>query len=73
MAIGSENARRQKSVVFLRFLMDFGFLEASLGSYLASWSRLGAVLGPSWAVLGPSWGRLGASLGLSWALLGDLK
>ena len=50
----------------------------------ATWSRLGAVLGPSWAtwsrlgsILGPSWGQLGAILappaavlGPPWALLG---
>ena len=50
MAIGSEKARRQKSSLFLRFLKVFCILEASLGGYLASWSRLGTVLGP----LGPS-------------------
>ena len=54
MAIGSETARRQKSLVFLKFLKDFGFLEASLGSSLASWSRLGAVSGPLGASSEPS-------------------
>ena len=39
---------------FPRFLKDFGLLEASLGSYLASWSRLGAFLGPLGASSGPS-------------------
>ena len=54
MAIGSEKARRQKSLVFVRFLNDFGLLEASLGSSLASWSRLEAVLGPLGASSKPS-------------------
>ena len=50
----------------------------------ATWSRLGALLGPSWAtwghlgaVLEPSWGQLGAILappaavlGPPWAILG---
>ena len=45
---------------------------------IPSWAvlgRLGAILGPSWAVLGPSWavlGLLGAILGRSWAILGLL-
>ena len=36
-------------------------LGTVLGPY---WCRLGAFLGPSWAVLGPSWGHLGPSWGL---------
>ena len=53
----------------------------------ATWSRLGVVLGPSWAtrsrlrvVLEPSWGQLGAILappaavlGPPWALLGPSR
>ena len=38
-----------------------------------SWGRLGAILGLSWAILGPSWGHLkhlGAILGPSWGHLG---
>ena len=54
MAIGSETARRQTSLVFLRSLKDFGLLEASLGGSLASWSRLGTVLGPLGASSEPS-------------------
>ena len=46
MAIGSEKARRQPSLGFFKCLMGFGFVEAPFGSYLASWSRLRAVLGP---------------------------
>ena len=38
-----------------------GRLGTVLGPY---WCRLGAFLGPSWAVLGPSWGHLGPSWGL---------
>ena len=34
------------------------------------WGRLGVLLGPSWALLGPSWGPLGTLLEPSWALLG---
>ena len=34
--IGSEKARRQKTLVFLRFLKDFGLSGASLGGSLAS-------------------------------------
>ena len=49
--IGSETARMQKTLVVIWFLKDFALLEASLESHLASWSRLGAVLGP----LGASW------------------
>eukprot|EP00959_Pyramimonas_sp_CCMP1952_P457076 9474251-Pyramimonas_sp.AAC.1 len=44
MAIGSEKARSRKTYVDFRFLKDLGFLEASLESDLASWSRLGAFL-----------------------------
>ena len=50
----SEKARRQTSLIFFRFLKDFGFLGASVWSYLASWSRLGAVLGPLGASSEPS-------------------
>ena len=52
----------------------------SCGSWVvlvASWKRLGAILGASWGVLGSSWGRLegvlgplGGLLGASWARLG---
>ena len=35
-----------KIIGFLTLLKDFGLLEASLGGSLASWSRLGTVLGP---------------------------
>ena len=50
MPIGSEKAIMQKSLIFLGFLKVFGLLEGSLGSSVASWSRLGTALGP----LGPS-------------------
>ena len=53
---------------------------ASWGHFSPTWSRLGAILapslaglGPSGAVLGPSWGRLGpawAVLEPSWGHLG---
>ena len=33
-----------------------------------SWAQLGAILGPSWGVLGPFWGLLGPS----WAYLGQI-
>ena len=46
MAIGNEKAERQTSFVFFRFGEEFGLLEASLESYLASWSHPRAVLGP---------------------------
>ena len=75
MAIGSEKARKQNTLIFLRFWKDFGLLGGSLGSSLATWGRLGAVLGP----LGASWNplerscailsHLGGHLGLSEALL----
>ena len=35
----------------------------------ASWGALGALLGRSWALLGPSWAPLGLLLGPSWAIL----
>ena len=38
----------------------------------ASWSRLGAILGPSWGRLGALLGRLGALLGSLGAILGPL-
>ena len=37
---------------------------------VAAWGALGALLGRSWAVLGPSCGPLGPLLELSWAILG---
>ena len=37
---------------------------------IAYWGRLEALLGASWAILGPSWGPFGPFLGLSWAILG---
>ncbi len=43
---------------------------------IASWAPLGALLGRSWALLGPSWASLGPLLGPSWAILepsGGLK
>ena len=67
-AIGSEQARRQKSFMFFRFLKDLGILGASLGSSLASLSRLGAVLGRSWGLLE----HLGSHLEASWAILSHL-
>ena len=36
----------------------------------ATWDRLGAVLGLSWARPGPLLGPLGRPLGASWSLLG---
>eukprot|EP00959_Pyramimonas_sp_CCMP1952_P391402 8202636-Pyramimonas_sp.AAC.1 len=66
MAIRSEkNARMQTSFVFFKLLKGFGLLEASLGSDLASWSRLGVVLGS----LRASSYRDGGYLGPSEALL----
>ena len=44
-----------------------------LGSDLEpSWGRLGAILGPSWALLGPSWGLLGLPGGGSQSGLGRM-
>ena len=63
MAIGSEKARKQKTLISLRFWKDFGLLGVS-------WEPLGGVLGASWGLLGPSWGALGALLGAFEALLG---
>ena len=42
--IGSEKARRQKTLIFLRFWSDLGLSGASLGGSVATSSRLGAVL-----------------------------
>eukprot|EP00959_Pyramimonas_sp_CCMP1952_P405029 8488620-Pyramimonas_sp.AAC.1 len=36
---------------------------------VASWTRLGALSGHSWALLGPSWGSLGLLVGPSYAIL----
>ena len=33
--------------------------------------EIGAVLGPSWVILGPCWGRLGAILGPSWGAVSN--
>eukprot|EP00959_Pyramimonas_sp_CCMP1952_P037249 779380-Pyramimonas_sp.AAC.1 len=52
MAIGSETGRKQKTLIFLRFWDDVGLFGASLGSSLATWSRLGAVSGPLGTILG---------------------
>ena len=60
-AIGSEKARRQKTLIFLRFWKDFSLLGGLLG-------RLGGLLEPSWSGLGASWSILEAilsQLGLS--------
>eukprot|EP00959_Pyramimonas_sp_CCMP1952_P365484 7654663-Pyramimonas_sp.AAC.1 len=60
-----------KSLVFLRFLKDVGFLEASLTVSGASWSRLGAVLRPcgaSWELSCGILGYLEPSRSSSWAL-----
>ena len=81
MAIGSEKARRQKSLVFFRFLKDFGILEGALEGSEGTWNRLGAVLRPlggmseaipghlevSWAILEAILGYLGPS----WSHLGS--
>ena len=50
--IESEKARRQKTLIFIWFLNDFGFSGASLGGSVASWGRLGAVLEPLVGLLG---------------------
>ena len=63
MAIGSEKARRQNTLMFFKLLKDLGILEASslVGSYLDSWSSLGAVLGVSWSILEAILKHLGLS------------
>ena len=56
-------------------------LETLLGPFLElSWSRLGALVGRSWAILslpetllGRSWGRLGASWGRLGTILGRFR
>ena len=50
-------------------LLVFNF-GAILGPSWAILGLLGAILGPSWGHHGPSWGHLGAILGPSWAILG---
>ena len=81
--------RGQKTLIFLCFLNVFAFrglpgaisaqhrLLGRLGIVLeSSWTRLGAILGPSWGVLWSSWGvlwpscgRVGHVLGPSWGVL----
>ena len=63
MAIGSEKARKQKTLISLRFWKDFGLLGVS-------WEPLGGLLGASWGLLGPSWGALEVLLGAFGGLLG---
>eukprot|EP00959_Pyramimonas_sp_CCMP1952_P329491 6898185-Pyramimonas_sp.AAC.1 len=58
-AIGSEKARRQHSLMFLRLLKDVGLWAASWEVSEASWRRLGAFLRP----LGASWEPLRGILG----------
>ena len=59
--IGSEKARRQTTLIFLRFWSDFCLSGASLGGSVATWSRLGAVLEP----LVGMWGAISSHRGLS--------
>ena len=66
--IGSEKERRPNTVSFHWFWNGFGLSGASLGGSAATWSRLGAILGPLVAILGP----LGALLELLGANLGPL-
>ena len=44
--IGSEEAGRPKSLIFLRFWKDFGFLGGSRGGSESTWGRLVALLEP---------------------------
>ena len=44
--IGSEEAGRPKSLIFLRFWKDFGFLWGARGGSESTWGRLVALLGP---------------------------
>ena len=43
---GREKGRRPHTLIVVMVLTDFGFSGASLGGFLATWSRLGAVLEP---------------------------
>ena len=67
-AIESKKARRQKSLISLRFLKDFGLLAASWGHLEPSWGGLGA----SKSILGAILGNLEPSWMSSWALRGPL-
>ena len=71
-AIESNRARRQNSLISFRFSNDFGFLGASVGGSVATWSRLGPVVGPRRTSWRPYWAilsRLGDHVGLSEAFL----
>ena len=78
--IGSEGAGRPKSLIFLRFWKDFGFLGGPRGDSESTWGRLVALLGPLGGMseamlqhLGPSWAILEAILEHwrpSWSHLG---
>ena len=50
--IGSEKAKRQKTLIFLIFLKNFGPSGASLGDSVAAWGRLQAVVSPRVGILG---------------------
>jgi len=75
-AIGSDKARKQQTLIFIRFCTDFDLLGGLLGEFV--W-QLGAVLGRSWGLLGHLGNHLerscvilchlGGHLGLSEALL----
>eukprot|EP00959_Pyramimonas_sp_CCMP1952_P287492 6012601-Pyramimonas_sp.AAC.1 len=53
--MGSELARKRKSMICPRCLTDLGFGVASLEVSDASWSRLGTFLGPLVACRGAIW------------------
>ena len=53
-AIESAEAGRQNNIDFFNCLKGFGILAASLEGSVATWSRLGAVLGPHGASWKPS-------------------
>ena len=55
LAIGSERATMQTSLIFFRFLKDFGILGGLLG-------KLFGLLEPSWGSLEASWTIFGTIL-----------
>ena len=55
MAIGSEKARKQETLICRRYWKDFGLLGGLLGELFGH-------LGPSWCGLGASWSILGSIL-----------
>eukprot|EP00959_Pyramimonas_sp_CCMP1952_P064475 1346234-Pyramimonas_sp.AAC.1 len=67
-------ARRQVSLIYLRCLKDLAILGASVGGSVATWGRLGAVLGPlGQGILGVILRHVGLYRAILDIILGSLR